>query len=202
MQHAYNEIVPATKPPTTRDLQRQQTQARILASARRLFADSGYDRTTIRAVATHASVNPGLVVHYFGSKENLFRQAASLSPDTTDSPTPTPEQLTEHLLGSLSVKLEDLSAASVAALRSMLTHPEAAQDVHEVINRQIQQIGAAIPTEDAALRATLIASTILGVVIGRHLLGLDALRDATPAQVADLLRPCFHALADDAVHDS
>jgi hypothetical protein len=36
---------------------------------------------------------------------------------------------------------------------------------------------------------------MLGVIIGRHLLDLDALRDAEPGQIAGLLRPCFEILA-------
>ena len=60
----------------TRAQQRQQTEARILAAARRLFADLGYDRTTIRAVAASAGVDAGLVMHYFKSKDALFARAA------------------------------------------------------------------------------------------------------------------------------
>ena len=204
MQRAYNELVsspapdaartPAPQPPTARARQRQQTQERILSSARRLFAESGYDRTTIRAVAAAAQVNPGLVMHYFGSKEELFRQAADLPPGNADPQTP--EQLAEHLLGSLGVKLEDLPTASAAALRSMLTHPEAAEDVREAINQQMRNLSAAMPGDDAVLRATLIGCTVLGVVIGRHLLQLEGLREASPEQITDLLRPCFTLLSD------
>jgi AcrR family transcriptional regulator len=200
MQHTYNQPVSSTEPPTelptkaptARTRRREQTQARILASARHLFAETGYDRTTIRAIAAHAGVNPGLVMHYFGSKEDLFHRAASLSPTTSD--TEAPERLTEHLLGSLATKLDGLPAASGATLRSMLTHPDAADDVRDAINQEIQQIGAGIPAEDRTLRATLIGATIMGIVIGRHLLHLDALRDATPTQVTDLLRPCLQSL--------
>jgi AcrR family transcriptional regulator len=185
-----------TKPPTARARQREQTQARILASARRLFADSGYDRATIRAIAAGAEVNPGLVVHYFGSKEELFRQAASLPPVTTDPQTP--EQLAEYLLGSLAVKFEGLSAMAMAALRAMLTYPEAGEEiVRGAINQQMRQISTAIPADDPDLRAALISTTILGVVIGRHLLQLDAFRDASPEQVIDLLRPCFQSLINE-----
>lgn len=196
MQHAYNELVSTPQPSTARARQRQQTQNRILSCARRLFAESGFDRTTIRAVAAAAQVNPGLVMHYFGSKEELFRQAASLPPGGGADPQ-TPEQLAEHLLGSLGVKLEDLPTASAAALRSMLTHPEAAEEVRHTVNEQMRNLSSAMPGDDAVLRATLIGCTVLGVVIGRHLLQLDGLRDASPEQITGLLRPCFHLLSED-----
>ncbi|WP_279583306.1 helix-turn-helix domain-containing protein [Fodinicola feengrottensis] len=56
---------------------RRNTQERILAEARGLFAERGYERTTIRAVATAAQVDPALVMQYFGSKEELFGRAPS-----------------------------------------------------------------------------------------------------------------------------
>ena len=51
-----------------------------------------------------------------------------------------------------------------------------------------------IPADDAELRATLAGSLVLGVVIGRHLLQLETLRDASPDAVISLLRPGFQAL--------
>lgn len=44
----------------------------ILQAAGRLFADLGYDKTTIRLVAESAGVDPKLVMHYFGNKQRLF----------------------------------------------------------------------------------------------------------------------------------
>lgn len=49
-------------------------QARIRLAAVELFADNGFDRTTVRAIAERSGVSPGLVIHHFGSKDGL-RQA-------------------------------------------------------------------------------------------------------------------------------
>lgn len=65
----------------TRAQQRRRTEERILAAARQIFAELGYDRTTIRAVALAAGVDAGLVMHYFGSKDLLFAQAAEVPAD-------------------------------------------------------------------------------------------------------------------------
>ena len=46
--------------------------AEILAAAFEVFAEAGYDRTTIADVGERAAVSPALVVHYFGSKADLF----------------------------------------------------------------------------------------------------------------------------------
>lgn len=45
--------------------------ARIRNAALALFAQSGYERTTVRAIAGRAEVSPALVLHHFGSKDGL-----------------------------------------------------------------------------------------------------------------------------------
>lgn len=56
-------------------------QARILASARDSFASDGWAGTSIRGVARKAGVDPALVYHYFGSKEQLLDAATELPPE-------------------------------------------------------------------------------------------------------------------------
>jgi AcrR family transcriptional regulator len=178
--------------PVSRAERRRRSEARILAAARELFAERGYDRTTIRAVAGAAGVDPALVMRYFGDKEGLFRRAVlepAEQPLTAD-----PERLAELALDILGVKLGELPGEQPATLRAMLTHPETAAQVREALSRQIEQASTAIPGEDAELRAALILSTLLGVMVGKHLLRLRALRNATPEQLTSLLRPSFHAL--------
>src|SRR5262245_53300254 len=51
-----------------------ETRDQIAAAARSLFAEVGYERATFRAIAGAAGVDPALVVHFFGTKEDLFRQ--------------------------------------------------------------------------------------------------------------------------------
>jgi AcrR family transcriptional regulator len=172
--------------------QREQTQARILAAAREIFADVGYDRATIRGIATAAKADPALVMRYFGSKEELFLRVARISLEAPISGTP--DQVADLLLASLAEKLAAEPAASLAVLRSMLTHPEAGEEVRAVVTAQQRQAAAAIPGDDPTLRAALISALTLGTVIGRHLLNLDGLRDATPEAITAILRPCFHEL--------
>ena len=53
----------------------------IFAAARELFSASGFDRTTMRAVAERAGVDPALISHYFGSKQGLFLAATEFPAD-------------------------------------------------------------------------------------------------------------------------
>jgi AcrR family transcriptional regulator len=182
---------PNTRP--SRAEQRRQTEARILATARQMFAELGYERTTIRAIAAAAGVDGGLVMHYFGTKEELFSRATRIAPD--EPPTGTPEEVAESLLSSLSKRLVNEPVASLALLRSMLTHTDAADMYRAAARPSLDQIGAAIPTADAELRASLLSAITHGVIVERYLLRLGRLADASPEEIIDLLRPCFQLLA-------
>lgn len=55
-----------------RELKKQQTRERIAETARRLFAERGFDHVTVTDVAKEAQVAPGTVFNYFPTKEELF----------------------------------------------------------------------------------------------------------------------------------
>jgi AcrR family transcriptional regulator len=171
---------------------RTNTEQRILAMARALFADRGFERTTIRAVAAAARVDPALVMQYFGSKQELFSRAIRIAP--TETAAAGPAELTELLLASLGMKISELPDTSLAMMRSMLTHPDAADAARATLDQHIEQLSSAIPAEDSRLRAALAVTAILGVTIGHQLLDIGALRGTSAEQIADLLRPCLRAL--------
>ena len=183
----------ATPPPSSRAEQRRRTEARILDAATQVFFSAGYDRTTIRAVASAAGVDAGLVMHYFGSKQELFRRVIDAAPAPEVSGTP--EHAAEQILASLADRLANEPTASLALLRSMLTNPEAASAASDGIARYQAQIAQAIPADDADLRAAIISAITLGITVSRHLIKSDELASADPAQVIRLLRPCMVSLA-------
>ena len=47
---------------------------RLLAAATRLFAEQGYDRTSVQEIVEAAGVAKGALYHYFGSKEDLLQE--------------------------------------------------------------------------------------------------------------------------------
>ncbi|MBT2234398.1 TetR/AcrR family transcriptional regulator [Nonomuraea sp. NEAU-A123] len=178
---------------TERAERRRRTERRILEAARKLFADLGFERTTIRAVAKAAEVDPALVMQYFGSKQDLFSEAVRVAPAPV-APGDT-DELVEQLLGSLCMKMGELPQGSLAMMRSMLTHPEAAASARAVLSRQIHQIGESIPGDDARMRAALMTTIMLGVTVGHQLLELDELREVPQADIARVLRPALKAIA-------
>lgn len=135
-------------------------------------------------------VDPGLVMHLFGSKEALFSRAAALSAADLSS-----GDVAESLLASLAKRLDAEPAASLAVLRSMMTNADAADQYRTAGEAQFSQICAAIPGGDAELRASLLGAIVHGVIIERYLLRFGHLAEASPEQIIELLRPCFQLLA-------
>lgn len=182
-----------TPRPGSRAEQRRRTEARILDAATQAFLADGYERTTIRAVALAAGVDAGLVMHYFGSKQELFRRVIEAAP--------VPElsgpagQAAEQILAGLASRLVSEPVASLTLLRSMLTNPEAASAASTAITRYQAQIAEVIPAGDADLRAAIISAITLGITVSRHLIKSDELAGADPAEVIRLLRPCMLSLA-------
>jgi AcrR family transcriptional regulator len=181
-----------TPRPGSRAEQRQRTEARILDAASRVFVADGYERTTIRAVASAAGVDAGLVMHYFGSKQELYRRVIDVA--SVPEVTGTPGEAAEQILAALADRLASEPVASLALLRSMLTNPEAASAASAGIARYEAQIAQAIPAADADLRAAVISAITLGITVSRHLLKSDGLAAADPAQIIRLLRPCVLSL--------
>jgi len=61
---------------------KRDTRAEIMAAARELFAQDGYDQVSLRAIAAAAEVDPSLVHHYFpGGKPILFAESIHLGSD-------------------------------------------------------------------------------------------------------------------------
>jgi AcrR family transcriptional regulator len=54
----------------------EATRARLIAIATRMFADRGYEDTSIEAVLREAGVSRGSLYHHFPSKEALFEAVA------------------------------------------------------------------------------------------------------------------------------
>src|SRR5260370_22304549 len=137
-----------TRPgPGSRAEQRRRTEARILDAAPQVFFSAGYDRTTIRAVASAAGVDAGLVMHYFGSKQELYRRVIDAVPVPEVSGTPA--EAAEQILAGLASRLASEPVASLALLRSMLTNPQAASAARAGIARYHAQTPPALPPDDA-----------------------------------------------------
>src|ERR1700757_3915592 len=76
----------------------QPTRTAILDIARSQFGNHGFERTTIRSVASEAGVDPALVMHYFGSKAELFAAASRFDITFPDLSDVAPDRVVDVLL--------------------------------------------------------------------------------------------------------
>lgn len=180
---------------TTRAARRAATAQRILRAAQEEFGEYGHEGATVRGVARRAGVDPSLVLQHYGSKNELFAVATQLHRGGVDDlkPSSTPDEVAEHLFEILGVRLGTLPPQTRALVRSMLTAPEATAAMRNFLNERVENLARTDDREDAALRAALTVSSILGLTIARHFLTLDALADISDEQIGTVLRPWLTA---------
>ncbi len=185
--------------PTSREERRRRTEACILQEARRLFAEEGFERATIRAVAGRTGVDPALVMQYFGSKEGLFAAAMKGAHGGGTARTAPREEIPSAVLHDVLAKFEtDDREAAVALLRNFLTHPEANRIMRdEVLCSVIRDLAGTIGGADAELKAALLMSCVAGMALARYVLELPGLAGAGRADIERLLTPALQTLLGD-----
>lgn len=173
-----------------------RTRAAILGAARERFAAEGYERTTIRAVAAAASIDPSMVMRYFGSKAQLFDAALAIDlrlPDLTAVP---PEDLPRMLVRHFLDRWESDPAddALLVLLRSAVTNEHAAARMHEIFAVQVAPaLASALGQGLAARRAGLVSAQLLGLGLTRYLLRLPAVTALTRDEIEHALTPAIRA---------
>lgn len=167
------------------------TKDAILAAARERFANDGYERATIRAIAADAGIDPAMVMRYFGNKEKLFATAAEFDlrlPDLTGTP---PEEIGMRLAAH-AVDRWGGDDTLMALLRAAVSHPAAVERMQEIFARQLGPAIQAIAPGDVPTRAGLIATQVLGLALTRFVLRLPPVtamdRDTAVAWIGPTLQ--------------
>lgn len=177
------------------------THADILRAALSLFSESGYDRTSIRAIAQAAGVDPSLPRHYFPSKSALFVEA--LGPfdgigeritSIMDGP--------KHELGRRIVSTiigfwdsPDYGPRLHTLLMSAMSSPEIGTVARTILlDRLVRPIAQAVGPDDVEGRATAMASQVFGLVISRYIIRLEPLASASPVELVDRFGPILQQL--------
>jgi AcrR family transcriptional regulator len=185
--------------PTSREERRRRTETCILQIARRLFAEEGFDRATIRGVAQRAGVDPALVMQYFGSKEGLFAAAMKGAHGGGSLREAGREEIPAAALHDLFAKFEatDDREAAAALARNFLTHPEAHRIMRdEVMCSLVTELAGKIGGDDAELKAALVMACTFGLGLARYLLQIPGLAHADRADIERLLQPALRAVLD------
>jgi AcrR family transcriptional regulator len=171
------------------------TREKILAAARRHFAEAGYDNATIRAIAGAAGVDPALVLHYFGSKEGIFRAAVNAPIDPGEFLPrlldPGLDGLGERLvLFFLATWDSPTGSPLLGVIRSVITSEMAAALLRDFVSREILgRLAERLELDRPELRASLAASQLIGMAMLRYVVRVEPLASAAPADVAAWLGP-------------
>jgi len=172
------------------------TRETILAAARALFASNGFERTTIRAVATRAEVDPALVHHYFGTKDQLLAASlvlpldpAELLGDLGDDPELAGQELVRRVL-DLWEGDPETRGRLVALMRTGLSHDHAAELLRDLFGRTILAVlRRHVATDRPQLRAALAGAQMGGLILGRYLVGVPAVADASVDELVAAVGP-------------
>jgi AcrR family transcriptional regulator len=169
------------------------TRAQILRAAQARFAADGFHKATIRAIAAQADIDPSMVMRYYGNKAKLFAAAVDVDlhlPDLTAIPK-------RHLGRTLVAHFLDrwegdpTDDALLMLLRSAATDDLAAKHMRTIFRDQLTPALLSVvsdPTE-AAQRAGLISTQMLGLALCRNILRLPPVAGLDPETVVARIGP-------------
>lgn len=170
------------------------TRQWLIEVAQREIAERGCTGVSLRSIAARAEVDPSLVRHYFGSKQNLLVQALSVSVDSE-------ELLAEALrgtpagVGRRTVKIvlglcdEPRTAArTVVAFSAPLSRPESSDPGETAYLLPLfRKIAEQVSPDLFELRASLVAAQMVALIIGRYLVHDPVLSETSPQDLTRII---------------
>jgi AcrR family transcriptional regulator len=152
------------------------TRERLIAAAREAFSERGFERSTVREIASTAGVNPALINRYFGGKEQLFAEAVSIDLNFPDLSGVERNGYGKALVAHFFARWEGSREDDLlrVLIRTAATNSEAAARIRAILADQVTaMVRRAAGDERAGERAGLIATQILGLAYARYVLGLS-----------------------------
>jgi AcrR family transcriptional regulator len=181
----------------SKPLRSQPTRDRILAAARKIFGEEGYDRTTIRMVATAAEIHPSLVMRYYGSKEGLFAAAATFDLQLPDLSAVPHEELGRTLVRHALRRWGAGDGELPALLRIAVTHEPARNRLEEILRDQVAPaLSGVCGRRRATTCAALVATQMLGLAVARFVLRLPIVTSLSERTLIDEVGPTIQAYID------
>jgi AcrR family transcriptional regulator len=172
-----------------------RTRAAILDAAQKLFAQHGHGRTTVRDIAAKASIDPALVIRYFGSKDELFVRAAAFDLRMPDLSKVKRSQIGDTLIRRF-LELGEGFTGMTVLLRSAASNDYAASRVRELFAAQVLPAFARVGSRaDAAERAGLVASQLLGLALCRYILKIPPVAEMSAEEIVKHIGPTIQRYA-------
>ncbi|MCA2261936.1 TetR family transcriptional regulator [Mycobacterium marseillense] len=177
------------------------TRQAILDAARTRFASDGFAATTIRQIAADAEVDASLVMQFFGSKSQLFAEAMSISPNALARLSTAFEgpdaQLGEQVVRAFLDVWEGSPQESeplIAMLRGAIVNEQARTQLREFIQARLIDGARSRAIDDAVLRAGLASSMLVGLIMGRRIVGVPVLAGTAREKLVALAAPAIQSV--------
>lgn len=180
------------------------TRGEILDAARASFAESGYGGTSIRRVAAAAGVDPALVHHYFGTKDDLFIAALEMPTD----PRRIMAAVAEGDRATVGARLveafldvwddPDARLRLLAIVRSGVVGEPGRTIVETAMKRLVFGfLVQALGIEDGDRRFALVASQMAGLVMTRYVLQVEPIASMPREEVVAWVGPTLQRYLTD-----
>jgi AcrR family transcriptional regulator len=175
---------------------RVDTREAILSSARRLFAERGFERASMRAIAADAGVDAALITHFFGSKANLLGLAIDWPFDPAREVPRLlrggPDGAGERLV-ALFVRTWDSEGSRhpvITLLQAAVAEPNAAELLANFMRvRLFGPLLDELGSDKPEIRMNLVAAQLGGLGLARYILGFEPLASASPLDVIRWIAP-------------
>ena len=186
----------------------ERTKLRIQQAAARLFASRSFETVSTRAIAKEAGVDAALIHHYFGSKEGLFQAVlnAAIRPEQLEAlvVSESPEDWGRQLVRAADKVWTSPAAPALKAVvrRVLVGHEGMLREfvTRSLLNRFLSHIKG--PEPERRLRASLIGSQMSGLVIARHIVGIEPLASLSTDEVANLIGPVLQHYIAGSLHEN
>jgi AcrR family transcriptional regulator len=179
-----------------------ETRELILVAARNQFAERGYDGTTIRGIAAEAGVNPALVHHFYGTKDQVFVAALNLPINPSlvvatllDGPR---EEIGYRILRLFLTLWREPATRTpfLALVRSVSTNEQAAAMMRQFIDRAVlAKVAEAL--DIPRLRLNGMISQVIGIAMTRYVIRLEPIASADEDELIALVGPVIQHYLDD-----
>ncbi|MEW1655111.1 MULTISPECIES: TetR family transcriptional regulator [unclassified Streptomyces] len=175
----------------------QGTRQLLLDAASELFAERGYERATVRDIASRAGVNQALLFRYFGSKKALLGEVMARGGHEQLRTTPAERLFEVALRGMLADGGgPDADRSLKVCLRSIGGSDEIAEALRGLGDEYAEVLATLSRAGDGALRGDLALSWLLGIGLMRVVVGKEPLASADPDTVVQLVGQALGALME------
>ncbi|MEV4559380.1 TetR family transcriptional regulator [Kitasatospora sp. NPDC049285] len=172
----------------------EDTRGAVLAAARAEFAQHGYQKASMRAIARSAGVDAALLHHYFGSKDRLFMAALEFPLD----PRAVVEQvfagdlagIGERVAGFVLGLWEEPTVRDrlLALVRTAAGSEEVAALMRGfMVTELVDRVADLLEVDQPELRVELVMSQIVGLAMARYVIAVEPLASAPPEALVPLL---------------